>query len=329
MQYKSNKGYTGFSQLGMLLAFVGLGLILATIAQLVIGLQMVPNGTSLLQLQEAMMTAMKDPKNVQTIRLLQIAGTFCLMFVPSVMFSWIVNGKNPFWLGFNQYFNVQQIALGFVIIFSANILAGPLQDFSEKIVSYFPSLDQTAKNLENLYNDQVQALSHLSGLPDLFLALMIMAFFPALFEELFFRGVMQNLFIKWWKKPMLAIIITSIIFSLIHMSIYLFLSRIVLGFVLGLMFYKTRNIWVNTISHFLNNAIAVFQMYVLSQSKTKSDIDVSKLDPKFDWWMGLVALAVLYFLFKYLNRYSEENKMKIYTKEQALLVNENQGNPLA
>jgi membrane protease YdiL (CAAX protease family) len=153
-----------------------------------------------------------------------------------------------------------------------------------------------------------------------------MAFFPALFEELFFRGVMQNLFIKWWKKPMLAIIITSIIFSLIHMSIYLFLSRIVLGFVLGLMFYKTRNIWVNTIAHFLNNAIAVLQMYAMSQSKSK--IDVSKLDPKFDWWMGLVALVVLYFLFKFLDRHSEENKMKIYTKEQALLVNENQGNPL-
>jgi membrane protease YdiL (CAAX protease family) len=329
MQYKSNKGYSGFSQLGMLLAFVGLGLILATIAQLIIGLQMVPKGTSILQLQEAMMTAMKDPKNVQTIRILQIAGTFCLMFIPSVMFSWIVNGNNPFWLGFNKYFNVQQIALGFVIIFSANILAGPLQDLSEKVVSYLPSLEITAKNLENLYNDQVQALSHLSGLPDLFLALIIMAFFPALFEELFFRGVMQNLFIKWWKKPILAIIITSIIFSLIHISIYLFLSRIVLGFVLGLMFYKTKNIWVNTIAHFLNNAIAVLQMYALSQSKTKSDIDVSKLDPKFDWWMGLAALAVLYFLFKYLNRYSEENKMKIYTKEQALLVNENLGNPLA
>jgi membrane protease YdiL (CAAX protease family) len=276
-----------------------------------------------------MMTAMKDPKNVQTIRILQIAGTFCLMFIPSVMFSWIVNGNNPFWLGFNKYFNVQQIALGFVIIFSANILAGPLQDLSEKVVSYLPSLEITAKNLENLCNDQVQALSHLSGLPDLFLALIIMAFFPALFEELFFRGVMQNLFIKWWKKPILAIIITSIIFSLIHISIYLFLSRIVLGFVLGLMFYKTKNIWVNTIAHFLNNAIAVLQMYALSQSKTKSDIDVSKLDPKFDWWMGLAALAVLYFLFKYLNRYSEENKMKIYTKEQALLVNENLGNPLA
>lgn len=329
MQYKSNKGYSGFSQLGMLLAFVGLGLILATIAQLIIGLQMVPKGTSILQLQEAMMTAMKDPKNVQTIRILQIAGTFCLMFIPSVMFSWIVNGNNPFWLGFNKYFNVQQIALGFVIIFSANILAGPLQDLSEKVVSYLPSLEITAKNLENLYNDQVQALSHLSGLPDLFLALIIMAFFPALFEELFFRGVMQNLFIKWWKKPILAIIITSIIFSLIHISIYLFLSRIVLGFVLGLMFYKTKNIWVNTIAHFLNNAIAVLQMYALSQSKTKSDIDVSKLDPKFDWWMGLAALAVLYFLFKYLNRYSEENKMKIYTKEQALLVKETQGNPLA
>lgn len=329
MQYKSNKGYTGFSQLGMLLVFVGLGLILATIVQLIIGLQIVPKGTSMLQLEEAMMTAMKDPKNVQTIRLLQIAGTFCLMFVPAVLFSWIVNGNNPFWLGFNKYFNVQQVALGFVIIFSANIMAGPLQDFSEKIVSYLPSLEITAKSLEKLYNEQVKALSHLSGLPDLFLALIIMAFFPALFEELFFRGVMQNLFVKWWKKPILAIIITSIIFSLIHMSIYLFFSRIVLGFVLGLMFYKTRNIWINTIAHFLNNAIAVLQMYALSQNTTKSDIDVSKLDPKFDWWMGLLALIVLYFLFKYLDRFSEENKMKIYTQEQSLLVNETQGNPLA
>ena len=327
MQYKSNKGYTGFGQLGLLFIFIGLGLILASIVQLVIGMQMVSPETSFMHLEEAMMTAMKDPKNVQTIRILQIAGTFCLMFIPTVLFSWIVNGKNPFWLGLNKHFNFKQVALGFVIIFLANVFGGPFQDITEKVLAHFPSINQIAKNMEDLYNDQVVALSHLNGLSDLFSALIIMAFFPALFEELFFRGMIQNFFTKWWKKPILAIIVTSIIFSLIHMSIYLFISRAILGFVLGLMFYKTRNIWVNTIAHFLNNAIAVFQMYALSTTKTK--IEASQLDPKFDWWVAVLAIIVLYYLFRCLQKVSEDNKMKIYTQEQSLLVHENQGNPLA
>lgn len=327
MQYKSNKGFTGLGQLGMLILFLGLGLILASVVQLIIGYQMVPRGTTLSQLEGALLQAMKDPKNVQLLRLLQIAGTFCVMFVSAVLFSLICNGKNLFWLGFNKYFNLHQVAIGFLIIFGANIMAGPLQDLSEMVVSHFPSINAMAKNLEQVYNDQVVILSHLSGLPDLFLAIIIMAFFPALFEELFFRGALQTLLVKWWKKPLLAIIVTAVIFSFIHMSVYLFLSRIILGFVLGLLFHKTRNIWVNTIAHFLNNTIAVIQMYVLSNSKEK--IDVSKLDPKIDWWFGVIALGILYGLFLFLDRYSEKNKMKIHTKEQVLLANETGGDLIA
>ena len=62
------------------------------------------------------------------------------------------------------------------------------------------------------------------------LILVVMAFFPALFEEIFFRGAMQELLERWWKKPLLAVIFTSIVFSLIHMSVYLFLSRFMASF---------------------------------------------------------------------------------------------------
>ena len=89
MQYKSNKGFTSVGQLGMLILFLGLGLILASVVQLFIGYQMVPRGTTMFQLEGAMLQAMKDPKNVQLLRLLQIAGTFCVMFVPAVLFSFI------------------------------------------------------------------------------------------------------------------------------------------------------------------------------------------------------------------------------------------------
>ena len=326
MVYKSVKGYTGAAQLGFLFVFLGLGFILAGIAQAIIAFQMVPAGTSFVSLPDALLVAMKDPKNVSYSRLMQFSGTFFLLFVPAVICSWISNGKNKFWLGFNPYLNLYQVLLGFLIMFTANIMASPLEDLTKAIVVHFPSFDATAKSLENTYNDQVVALSNLTSWPEFLMALVIMAFLPALFEEVFFRGLVQNLFVRWWKRPLIAIIVTSLLFSLIHGSIYLFLSRAVLGFALGLLYFKTKNIWINVIAHFLNNAIALAQLFSMSNSKDK--LDMSKLDPKIDWWFALIAIGVLCFLFRFLSRYSVKNIFKINAKEQ-LLVAETSSYPFA
>lgn len=124
----------------------------------------------------------------------------------------------------------------------------------------------------------------------------------------------------------MAILVTSFIFSFIHLSIYLFLSRAVLGFVLGLMYHKTKNIWVNIIAHFLNNAIAVAQLFYMSRQTKK--IDISKIDPKVEWWYGIIALIALVFLFRLLERYSNQNRLNIHSKEQ-LLLSKTTGNPFA
>ena len=327
MQYKSVKGFTGMGQLGILLVFLGLGFILAGSAQLIIGMQVIPKGTSFNNMGDAMMKALMEPQYVGYARLAQVMGTFLLLFVPAVLYSWISNGRNKFWLGFNSYLNVYQVLIGFVIIFVANILAAPLEDLSKVIITHFSSLATMAKNLENAYNDQVVALSNLKSLPEFIMAIFIMAFFPAFFEEVFFRGAVQNLLVRWWKAPLLAIIVTSLFFSLIHMSIYLFLSRAILGFVLGMLYHKTKNIWVNVIAHFLNNAIAVTQLFVMSNQKEK--IDVSKLDPKLPWWIGFAAFVFLFFLFKLLNKYSFRNREKINAQEQLMLAKENVYDPFA
>ena len=327
MQYKSNKGYTGFGQLGMIFLFVGIGLVLLSVVQIVIGFQFLPSGTTVETMGDELVKALQDPKNVNLARILQALGTLFIMFLPAFFYSWRCNGKSPLWLGFSKHINIYQIVLGFLIMFAANITAIPLEDFSRKILVHLPSLDKLAHQLENSYNDQIVGLTNLKSWSEFFIAVVIMAFLPALFEEVFFRGALQQIFIKWWKMPLLAIIFTSLLFSLIHMSVYLFLSRAVLGFALGWMFYKTKNIWVNIIGHFINNFIAVCQMFWLSMHNKK--VDPTSMDPDVSWWGSLIALAVLYFFFHFLNRHSEENRMKIYTKEQALMVNEPEGEPLA
>ncbi len=320
MEYKSIKGFSGWGAFGMLLLFLGGGFFLALIVQVAILFQIMPAGTSLQNMEPALKALMKDPSNTGAMQLSQVLGTLCLFFIPAVLYSWVTNGKNKFWLGFNKYFTWKQVLIGFIIIFLANLVAGPLADLSKYIVGFFPGLNATALRLEQAYNEQLLAMSNLSSWPQYILALFIIAFFPAVFEEVFFRGAMQSLFIRWWKSPWLGIIVTSIIFSFIHGSIYLFLSRFILGLILGIIYYRSKNIWVNIIAHFLNNAIAVTQLFILSRTGKK--IDPAAIDPQIPWWAGILGTAAIIGLFLLFDYVSRQKLERINAKEKILVVSQ-------
>ncbi|MFZ1785024.1 MAG: CPBP family intramembrane glutamic endopeptidase [Ferruginibacter sp.] len=321
MEYRSVKGLTGLGQLGILLVFFGAGFIMAAGVQVLIGMFLVPSGLPMEQTLDAIVKAMLEPKNVASARLAQVLGTFCLFFIPAVLFMLTCHGKNKFWLGFNKHINAKQIILGFFLIFLANIIANPLAELSKSVAINFPDLNALGLQMEAEYSKQVMALSNLKSWGEFFMALVIMAFFPALFEEIFFRGALQNLLERWWKAPLLAIIVTSLLFSLIHMSVFLFLSRAVLGFVLGLMYQRSRNLWVNIIAHFLNNAVAVIQLFWISKHQQK--IEVDKLDPDVPVWGGLIAVAISIGLFIVFDKASSTNRKQIAFEEQDLLEHSN------
>jgi membrane protease YdiL (CAAX protease family) len=308
MEYKSVKGFTGWAQLGFLFAFLGGGFVIAGFAQML----MLPKGVSLMSGNpDSIMKVILAPENVGLLRASQAIGSFLLLFVPAYLWSMASNGRQVFWLGFNKYFTGMQLFIGFLLIFTASIAAGPLEDLTKAITVHLPSVDAFAKKMEDTYNAQVAAMTNLKSWGEYLIAIVIMAFLPAVFEEVFFRGALQNLFVKWWKAPMLAIFASSFIFSLIHASIYLFLSRLLLGFVLGLMYYKTKNIWVNILAHFLNNAIAVSIMFFSPSTST---------EPHVHWVIGVGAVAVLTALFFYLDQISQKKTAQIDAKENLLIA---------
>ena len=222
MQYRSVKGYTGWGQIGFLLLFTGLGLIVAAVIQLIIGFSLVPEGTSGNNITSEMMKAMINPKHVNTLRVLQVLSTFLMMGLPAYFFLRLCHSKHWLWLGFSKHFTPAQVVVGFVLLFCANLVAQPLGDLSKTIVSYFPDILKKAENLEKLYNDQVALMSNLTSWGEFVIAVVIVAFFPALFEEMFFRGALQNTLQLWWKQPLAAIIVSSLIFSFIQLSSYFF-----------------------------------------------------------------------------------------------------------
>lgn len=326
MEYKSVKGFGGWAQLGFLFAFLGLGFILAGGLQFLLTMQIMPAGKAVTD-ADAVMKAMLAPENVGMVRTIQVLGTLALLFIPAVLWSIVSNGKSMFWLGFNKYVNGFQLLLGFMLIFTAAFAASPLADLTKTVVAHFPKIDKMASNMEILYNKQAAALANISNWQEYIIGLFIMAFFPAMFEEVFFRGAVQNLFTKWWRNPLLAILVTAFIFSLIHMSIYLFLSRMLLGFVLGLMYYKTKNIWVNIVAHFINNGIVLTSIFVMRMNNQKVDMD--KLDPNVHWSLGLIGIIALIGLFIMLKKYSAKNRAKIEARENILIAEANPANSIA
>ncbi len=318
MEFRSVKGFTGLGQIGILVAFMAAGIMIAGAVQFFIANLILPAGASITD-ADAIMKAMMAPQNVNIARINQILSSFALLGMPALAYNFICNGKSMQWLGFSKHISATQILLGFVIMLITAIAAGPLEGITKAILAHFPTIEAAAKKMEELYKVQTDALSNLKSFPEYIFALFVMAFFPAIFEEIFFRGAMQNIFVRWLKNPWVAILITSIIFSLIHSSIYLFLSRLALGYALGLMYYYTKNIWTNIIIHFINNGFILTLMYVQRNAIKKTAVEA--MEQQLHWVFALCACVVLVWLFKALINASIHNKKIIEEKENALINN--------
>ena len=318
LNYKSARGYTGWGQLAILCSFVGAGLIVTAIVQLIIGSSLISSDIPFTQSGPAMMKALFKPENIMYLQLSQVLGTFFLMFLPVVFYVLLCHGKSPLWIGFSRRLSPAQVFLGFLIIYCANIAANPLADLSKYLFAHFPHLNKWAQSLEDDYSSMVMAMSGLKSYSALVIAIIIMAFFPAMFEEMLFRGAIQNLLVRWWKKPVLAVVVTSLLFSLIHGSAYLFVSRAILGFVLGWMYYRSKNLWINIIAHFLNNAVAVIQLFLMARSTAKPDM--AKLDERMPMWLELASIPILYGLFVAFDKLSANKRAKIELEEQQLWI---------
>ena len=94
----------------------------------------------------------------------------------------------------------------------------------------------------------------------LFAAIAVVAFSPAICEEFLFRGYMFSAMKKSY-SPLVAILITSAMFGIFHMSLARFFGTAFLGACNCYMVYRSKSIIPGAIMHLFNNTLAVLVMY--------------------------------------------------------------------
>ena len=128
-----------------------------------------------------------------------------------------------------------------------------------------------------------------------FAMMIVIALIPAICEEWFFRAGLQKIFISWSRNTWVGIILASCIFSMFHGDFANFIPRAVLGFVLGILYHYSNNIWVNISAHFFNNGLIVtayfFHIDFLLEENNSSPTLSSYL------LAGLALLAIAAFIY--------------------------------
>ncbi len=288
--------YTPSSQFGILVGMAFVGLILGNILALI---PFLIAGVSPLRIP----AAMGNPAYANTMRLVQIINSICLFLFPIWIFKRVVKPTGDF-----LHTRTQSEPKTWILVALIAFASMPVTDLMATLNHIIPLPAKLAKifqQLEDNYDNQIMQLMQMHGIMDLIVSLFIVALLPAVLEELFFRGGVQNILIQWFKKPFLAILVTSVVFSAIHFSYYGFLPRAFLGLLLGYVYYWSKDLKLNIFIHFINNAVSVVTIYILTK---RNELTSAKMNESLPWYLQIGGLAVFAILLTILYKSFQKQK---------------------
>jgi hypothetical protein len=190
---------------------------------------------------------------VQQIKWSQALSSVLFFFLPAYLFAlFTFQGKRLYFLGFKK---AEKPGMYVYAVLGILFLL-PFVFFLGEINSLIP-LPEWMKRLEVNTSAQLESILKVKTGMDVVVNVFIIAFLPALCEEVFFRGAMQRVLIHITKSPWMGILLTATLFSALHLQFAGFLPRFFLGVVLGFLCWYSGSLWTSFAAHFANNAIQV------------------------------------------------------------------------
>jgi len=207
----------------------------------------------------------------------QSISLFGMFFAPALLFSYCATKK---WFSFSEADKAAPLPLvNYVLVLSLLILpvVACLVYFNEQITlpESMHKMEIWMQELEERSRIVLRTLTANSTILVLLLNIVVMAVFPAIFEEFLFRGTLQPFFAKWFANKHVAIIVTAFIFSAIHFQFYGFIPRFLLGIYLGYLLVWSKSLWLPIIAHFMHNASSLVLDYIAQ----RRNIDLEAIDP--------------------------------------------------
>ncbi|PCJ65986.1 MAG: hypothetical protein COA58_07860 [Bacteroidetes bacterium] len=247
----------------------------------------------------AMMDLLNDLKSHPfVLKLFIFISSSLPMIVASLLTLIFIKATAKDYLLLNFPKSMKWFLLSMVFVFISIPLMGVMLEVNKLIdFSQWPDFHKWLITQENTNNGIYEAMVGDKGAMSFLSSILFMALVPALVEEIFFRGFLMNAFNGLFKNMHIAIFITAIIFSLIHMQFMKIIPMFFLAIVFGYAAYWTGTIWTSIIAHFINNTLAVIQLYYLTDGSYEEALEQSsKIAPALNIVFGIGVIVLFYYL---------------------------------
>ena len=241
------------------------------------------------------------------LRISQISSQLFTFVLPPLLYACLVKEKPMKSLSFCKT-PLPYFIIGFVMMYAITPLNNIFSVWNAglELPESMAALEEMMKNLQESATQLTDKMLNISDISGLIINLFMIAGLAAFGEELLFRSLLQPFLIKICKNAHLGIFLASAIFSFIHFEFYGFLPRLVLGLLLGYMFFYSKSIWVPMLMHFANNATAVVIYYLNNKGITNIDVEGPTETNIVYVLLSIVAMTVLFWLAIRINK--KQNK---------------------
>lgn len=271
------------------------------IAKIMVWLGLIFVMFSLTVLVIALVTQGNPLSDINTLKWIQLLQTIFLFLLPSLIlaylcakapWNWLLLDKKVDWTILLWAIGIMLVALPAINLMSHWNQQMVLPTWLSGVEEWMKAKEAEAEWLTK----QFMSVTTVSGL---LVNLLLMAVLPALSEEITFRGVLQQLLTAPHRlspfasrlSPHLAIWLTAIIFSAIHMQFYGFVPRMLMGALFGYMMVWTGSLWVPMLMHFVNNGMAVLLYFIANRAHWDMD-KVDAIGAGNTLWLGIVSLVL-------------------------------------
>ncbi len=200
-----------------------------------------------------------DPDHLNLGRYMQIISHLGMFIFPSFIMAWLLARKTGTYLYMDRFPRAEVYLLSVFLIFAAVPFINYTIELNMqmKLPDFLSQAEEWMRRSEENAERMTRVFLNVNTLSALLFNLFMIAVIPALGEEFMFRGVLLRIFGEWTRSGHLAVWITAIIFSAIHLQFFGFFPRLILGVLFGYMVLWSGSIWPAVVAHFINNAAAV------------------------------------------------------------------------
>ncbi|MCX6181110.1 MAG: type II CAAX endopeptidase family protein [Bacteroidetes bacterium] len=182
------------------------------------------------------------------------------ILITGILYLWIVY-KEPTKVLSENKANWKMYVLATLLFFLIMPLVGFIGEWNQNIYIPFPSLQNYLLDSEIKSGIYTLSFTDMNSTGELLIMIFFIGIITAIAEELVFRAGLQNILVQTKMNPHIAIWLGATLFSIMHFQFYGFFVRLLLGVLLGYLYYWSKDIRTSIIAHAFNNSLAMILAY--------------------------------------------------------------------